>query len=120
MPNDFRGINLSIVDVSALVNSRQKTIGPQSRTDHRLARTQHDKSRQILVLGAQSIGQPRTQRRTDRLLITGVHHEQAGFMIRSARVHRTHDTNIVNAFANVRIQFADFNATLSHRLEGER
>ena len=41
-------------------------------------------------------------------------------MIGSARVHRSHNTDVVDAFSHVRIQFADLNAALSHLFERER
>ena len=58
MTDDLPGVDLRIVDVGSLINSRQKTIAPQRRSDDRLAGAKDDKARQVLVIAPQSIRQP--------------------------------------------------------------
>ena len=41
-------------------------------------------------------------------------------MIRSACIHRSHDAYVVDAFTDMRIKLADFDAALSHLLERKR
>ena len=70
-------IDRLVVDVRALVDAGQEAVAPQLRADDRLAGAEHDEAGQVLVLGAQAVGQPRAQAGPDRLHVAGVHHQAA-------------------------------------------
>src|SRR5262245_27569568 len=102
------------VNVSALIDRRQKTGRPVLRAADRVAvRTEHDESRQVLIFRAQAISQPRAKARTDLPQIAAIHHQQRRLVIRQIRAHRTYDAQIVHAPGDIGIEFADFDAALS-------
>src|SRR5262249_40106623 len=72
--DDSIRIKRLILNMRALINAGQKAIAPQLRSDDWLARTEHDKARQILVLRTQAKSQPRAQAGPDRLHVSRVHH----------------------------------------------
>ena len=61
--DDPFGVDRLVVDVRALVDARQEAVAPQLRADDRLAGAEDDEAGQVLVLGAQAVGQPRAQAR---------------------------------------------------------
>ena len=86
-----------VVDVRALVDGRQEAVAPQLRADDRLAGAEHDEAGQVLVLGAQAVGQPRAQARPDRLHVAGVHQQQGALVGGAVGVHRADDAEVVDA-----------------------
>ena len=93
---------LRVVDVRALVDAGQEAVAPQLRADDRLAGTEDDEAGQVLVLGAQAVGQPGTHARPNRLHVAGVHHQQARLVIGIVGVHRADDADVVDAACRVR------------------
>ena len=75
--NDRVRVDRRVVDVRALVNARQEAVAPQLRADDRLAGAEHDEAGQVLILGAEGVGQPGAHAGADRLHVAAVH-EQAG------------------------------------------
>ena len=111
MLNDFFRVDaVGVIDVCALKNAGQKTVAPQLRPHDRLTRTQHDKAGKVLIFRAQSVQQPRTHRGSSRLSFTTVHHQQRRFVVGNVGVHRPNDADVINAFADVRKQVADFDS----------
>ncbi len=102
------------VDVSALENSRQETGLPVLRFLNRIAaRTHHDETRQVLVLGAQTISDPGTHARPDQPRFAAVHQQQRRFVIGNVGVHRPNDRDVVHTFADAGKNLADFDAALA-------
>ena len=56
-------------ECSALIDAGQKRRAPELRAHHRQSRAQHDEARQILVLRAQPVGEPRAHGRPARQLV---------------------------------------------------
>ena len=99
-------IHITVVDVASLVDPRQKTVAPKLWTNDGFSRTQHDKPRQILVLGSKAITQPRTHAWAGGLSDARIHHEQRWFVIRDVCVHGPDDTDVVNTLSNLGINLA--------------
>src|SRR5579862_7142563 len=111
----------AIRDERALMHRRQKRVIPQRRSDRRRhVWAQDDIAGKILVVGAESVRQPRSERWTAGLRVTGVHHEHRGLVVRNVGVDRANEADVVGAFADVRKELADFDAALSVLLECER
>ena len=103
----FCGSRFGVVDVRALILGRQEAAGPQLREPHRPAGAEHDVARQVLVLGAQAVQEPRAHagpRRRDRAV---VHHEQGRPVVRVVGVQRADDAQVVGMLGQVRQQLAD-------------
>ena len=92
------------VDAGALINARQKSRLPVLRAAGRqtAAGPQRNKSRHVLVFGAQPINDPRTQARLGQAQRTGVHHHRRDFMRRNVGVHRADDGHVIHMLADVR------------------
>ena len=98
----------------------RKPLLPQGRADHGgLVRAQHHEPGEIAVLGAEPIGEPRSQRGPPRLDVPRVHHEQRRLVIRDVGVHRSDHADVVRAFSHVGEEFAHFEPRLSVTLEAE-
>src|SRR3954469_7098645 len=87
---------------------------------HGETRTQHHKARQIRVLAAQAVSDPRPHRWTSGKLLTAVEHEQRGLMVRTVGVHRTYDDGFIHEAAEPRKNLADFRPALPAMMERER
>ena len=74
-----------LLDVAALVDAGQEAVAPQRRADDRLAGAQHDEAGQVLVLGAQAVGEPGPHARADRLRVAAGHQQQARLVVRDVR-----------------------------------
>src|SRR5262249_41020620 len=108
------------VNGHALMRARQEGAGPQLRADHGSARSQNNEGRQVVILAAEPVGKPRSERRPGRLLHAGVHENQAGLMVRHVCVHRTNDAEIVSALSEARKQFAQHDTASAVWVEFER
>ena len=107
-------------DERALVDRRQERAVPQRRPYRRRhVRAEHDVARQVLVVGAETVGEPRADRRPAHLRVAGVHHQHRRLVVRNVGVHRTDEADVVRAFADVREQLADLDAGLAVLLERE-
>ena len=61
----------------------------------------------------EAVGQPGAHARPDRLHVAAVHHQQRRLVIGDVGVHRADDADVVDAAADVRIEFADLDAALA-------
>ena len=105
----------------ALIDRGQEAVAPERRSDcGRNIRAQHHVARKVLVLGAETVGEPRAHRRTAGLVRAGVHHQARRFVVRNFGVDGTHPADVVGDFAQVRPEFADVHAALAVLLELER
>ena len=118
--NELFRIGVRVIDVRALVDAGQKAVAPQLRADDRLTGTEDDVTGQVLVLGAEAVGQPRAEARPRRLRLAGVHHQERRLVVGRVGVHRADDANVVDDLADVREQLADLDAAVALFAEGER
>src|ERR1700730_6821263 len=83
-----------------LVNARQKARAPQLfATVRRLASGEkHDETGQILVHGAQSIKNPRPQRRLPETWVAGMHQQLRRGVIELLGAHRLDEAKVINVF----------------------
>ena len=109
-----------IVDVRALIHRGQEAVAPELRTDNRLAGTEDDVAGQVLILGAETIRQPRPPARTDRLDVAGIHQEQRPLVGRRLVVHRPDNADVVDALRDFGKKFADFDPASSGLPEHKR
>ena len=65
------------------------------RAEDGIAGTHHDEAGQILVLGAEAVGQPRAHGRTAGELVAAVHHEQRRLVIGTLGEHGADDAEVV-------------------------
>ena len=75
---------------------------------------------QVLVLGAQAVGQPRPDARPDQPGLAAVHQQQRRLVVRHVGVHRADDADVVDVLGGVREQLADLEPALAVLLELER
>ena len=88
------------VDVGPLKAAGQKGRLPVFGVlDRVTARAEDDERRQILVLGSQSVGEPRADARAGQGGIAAVHQHQRRFVIGNVRVHRADHAKLVGMFA---------------------
>ena len=76
-------------------------------------RHHHDIRRQVLILAAQPIGDPRAHRRASGELKAGLRHGDGGVVIDLLRIHRTDQADLVGDLGRVRHQFAEPHAALA-------
>ena len=90
----------------ALVDGRQKpglpVLHPVDRQPGRIV--EHDVGRQILILAAETISDPRPEARQTRSHPAAVGDEQRGFMSQVGRVHRPNETDPIHLGGEVRQQ----------------
>ena len=91
------GLGFVVGNVGALVDGRQEGRTPELRTDDGQAGTQHDEAGQVLILGAEAVGEPGAHGRPAGQLVAGVHHEQRGLVIGPVGVHGADDAAVVDA-----------------------
>ncbi len=109
------------IDVRSLVTSRQEGRLPVLGVlDRVAARTKDDERGKVLVLGSQTVREPRADARAGQTGLAAVHQHQRRLVIGNVRVHRADDAEIVGMFAEVGKQLADFHAALAVLLEFER
>ena len=80
--------------------------------------TQAEKTRKILIFGAESVQRPGTQTWTSKDTTAGIEIEQSrpvGDLVTT--VHRTDHADVINAFADSRKEVADFDSAFSVLLE---
>jgi hypothetical protein len=103
----------------ALVHAGQETRTPQrlAGVGRVLSRLEHDEARQILVLRAQSISDPRSDRRTAEPGVAGLHRELRGRVIELIGSHRAHEAQLVDVFGDVWNAIRHPRPALPHLLE---
>ena len=112
---EVRDRRLAALQPHSLIDRRHESRSPIARPvdDFVLAVLQHDEGRHVLVLGAESVADPRTQRRPPGDRHAGVHLADAPRMIDAVRPTRPHDRDVVNALGRVRQPIADPQPALS-------
>ena len=83
-------------------------------------RDQHDERRQILVLAAQTVADPRAHARPAGLLAAGLDEGDGRIVIDGVGVDRLDDGDVVDDLGGVRQQFAEPGAGLAVLAEFER
>jgi hypothetical protein len=102
-----------------LITGRQEPARPQPRKQRLIRvdgvrlRQQDDKRRQVLVLAAQPVAEPRPHARSAGLLKPGLDECDSRVVIDRFRVHRLDDRDVVDDLRGVRQQFAHPRARLS-------
>ena len=86
---------------------RRKEAAAPSRIRQRLSDTRHHhhEGRQVFVLAAQAIAEPRTHARPTRQLGTGVHEQSCRIMIEGLGVKALHKANIIGNRTQMRQEF---------------
>ena len=109
-------------ELDALVDRRQESAPPA-----RLAavwcvftREQHDKSRQVVAIAAQSVRQPCAHAGPAEHLAAGVHEKLTGRVIELRRVNGADDGDVVGDVGQMRKQLGQLRAGLAIALEVER
>ena len=88
------------IDVRALIDAGQKAGLPVLRFLDRIAAGAHgDERRQILVLRAQAVSEPRAHAGADQPGLAAIHQQQRRLVIRHVGVHRADDADVVDALA---------------------
>ena len=82
-------------------------------------RGQHHETGQILRLGTQSIGHPRTHAWATRNLRARVHEHVGRIMINGLARHGTHPANLIGHRAQLGEEFTQFDTHFSEALEGQ-
>ena len=112
---------LARAEQHALVFGRQETIAPKLGVQRLVAlltaRKQHHKRRQVLVVAAQPVADPRTETGPARLLRTRLHKRHRRIVVDGFGVHGFHKTQIIGDFGVVRHQVADPRAAFTVLLE---
>ena len=107
-------LHLVNIHVGSCISTRQKRVPPVGQFIPRLRTWTHgDEARQILVLGAQTISQPRSHAGTSRLQMPDVHHHHRAGMFRRVRMHRMDEAEIIDQFCHVRKNLTDPPAALT-------
>ena len=119
IPDHLLRLNHRIVEVRALMLRRQE---PRARqTAHALVpRIHHDKPRQVLVLAAQPVRNPRAHRWPRRRNVAGVEQTAPRRMRRIERIHRLDHAHIVDHRRNIRQQARYIHAAAPVLLELKR
>ena len=111
-------VRAPIADPRSLKTSRQKRRAVVLRPAVIQRRAEADESRQVLVLGPQSVERPRSETGAGKHTAAGIDVEQ-GRSVRHlvAAVHRANDADVVDARPDLRKQVADFDAALAVALK---
>ncbi len=112
--DELAGISLLRIDVSALEDPRQEGRLPiLCFLDRESPRAHGDEAGQVLVLGAEPVGDPRAHGGPHQSAVATVHEEERGLVIRHVGVHGTDHAEIVRHGPDVRKQFGDLQAALA-------
>ena len=104
----------------ALVGTGQETRGPQLRPLEDLRRADHHKPWQVLVLGPQTISQPRTHAGPGKSLLARAHLQCRARMVDVVGPHGTDNTDIVDARGQAGQQLAHRGSRLAMLVEFPR
>ena len=98
----------------ALIDRGEKSRTPpaDSAVSGRILR-QHDESRQILVLRAETIRNPRAHRRPAGPVVSRVHHQHGRSVVGDVGDHRTNLAEFVDDAAHLREDLADLRSILA-------
>ncbi len=123
--DQFIDVGILRIDVGSLEGSGEEAGLPVLRFLDRVSAGAHnDEAGEVLVFAAKAIGDPRSHRRADLAGFAAVHQQQGRLMVRHIRLHRSDEADVIDAFADVGIEVADFDAALAifteleHRRKG--
>ena len=121
LADDLVGTLDLVGDEGALVHGGQERAVPKGRA-HRGGhfRAEHHETGKVAVAGAEAVGQPRAERGTPHLGVSGVHHGHRRLVIRDVGVKRANHAHVVDALAEMREQLTDLDAALAVLFERER
>ena len=84
------------VDIGPLVDTGQKTGLPVLRfLDWITAWAHGDESREVLVVGTESVGEPRSEARSDQARLTAIHQKERWFVVGDISVHGTNHAKFI-------------------------
>ena len=90
-------LGVARVEIGPLEDARQKRRLPVLRLLDRIAARAHgDEAGQVLILGAQPIGDPRAHAGPDLAGVAAIHQHQRRLVIRHVGVHRANDGHVVD------------------------
>ncbi len=113
VPDHLVRLGHRIVEESSLVFRRQESRARQTVASA-LARRQHHEARQIFVLAAQPVGDPRAHGRPRRRDVARVEQAARRRMRRVERIHRLDHADVVDGRRDIRQQAADVHAAAAH------
>lgn len=111
------------VDVIALINAGEKTALPVLRFLDRVAAGAHGyEAGEILVFGAEAVGDPRAEGGAREAGVAAVHQHERRLMVGNVGVHGADHGDFVDARGDMREEFADLDTGLAVFLNsnGER
>ncbi len=112
--NQLLDLGVTAVDISPLENAGQECRLPVLRfRDRETAGAHHDEAGKVLVLGAQSVEDPRAHARAGLARIAAVHEHERRLVIGDVGVHRADHADLVDHLRGVREQIADLDAALA-------
>src|SRR5213593_121855 len=106
--------------MGALIHAGQKAGTPQGSAYRGQPGTKDHETRQVLVLDAEPVSDPRAHRRPAREIMAAVHHEKAGIVERTVGVHRADHADFVDAFAKLRENLTHLDSALPAFVKLER
>ena len=102
------------VDVRPLEDTGQERRSPVLRPrDRQAVRTHRDKAGEVLVLGPQSIRDPRTEAWPHESPVAAVHQHERRLVVGDFRVHRPNHADVIDMLSRVLEEFAHLDATLA-------
>ena len=102
-----------VANAGALINGRQKRAAIILRAADARGRVERDKARQILVLGAQPVQQPRPEAWPHKLETTGVQLHKTLRMPRDIAIHAVEQAKLVRMLGELGIQFRYLDTALA-------
>ena len=109
------------VDVITLIDAGEKTALPVLRFLDRVAAGAHgDEAGEILVFGAEAVGDPRAEGGAREAGVAAVHQHERRLVVGNVGVHRADHGDFVDARGDMREEFADLDTGLTVFFEFER
>ncbi len=108
------------IDVGALVDAGEEAALPVlGFLDGVTAGAHGDEAGEVLVFGAEAVGDPGSEAGSGEAGFSAIHEEEGGFVVGDIGVHGADDGEVIGAFADVGEEFTDLEAGLAVALEGE-
>ena len=93
--------HLGDVHVATGVRARQEAVAPIGQAAARLGSRRHrDEAGQVLIVGAETVREPRAHARPIRLQVADVHHQHRAGMLGNVGVHAVDEADVVDALAD--------------------
>lgn len=107
-------------DVGSLVDRGEEGRAPEWRANGGGdLRTEDDESGEVLVVSAETVGEPGAHGWSSNDVGAGVHHDERGLVVGDLSEYGADDTDVVDALADVGKELADFDAALAVLFEFE-